>query len=424
MSDLYRREAVEARTAPLLGEMQLLPPRLSSYVAGLALFTAIALFAVSYYGSYVNRIRVVGALVPETGVLILRSPGAGRISTVHISEGDAVSAGDALVTLVSDIRTLSHESAATALDNILKNRLRDVARLRSSEREALDVRLKHLGEQMAMLRIEEDIGLRQVRARSTQEAITRQVANTLESLAEESYVSALQVSERRAAAAASEAEVLAAELQVQTRSRAIQEIELQIQDAQISYERLTAELARQENLLAQERILNNLNAGGVMTASTDGTVSARMVEPGQMVNAGDELIAVVPSGGLMEAHFLVPSRSIAAVRPGRSVVVRFDAFPFERYGHFVGTISRISQSTWSDPDGSSREPGYRVVVALPQQSILTQDGPTRLLPGMRVEADILLERRRLLDWIFAPVKRSSRTFTATGEAELRARAHR
>ena len=51
----------------------------------------------------------------------------------------------------------------------------------------------------------------------------------------------------------------------------------------------------------------------------------------------------------------------------------------------------------------AKEPVYRVDVGLERQAVaaLGQEFPLR--PGMLVNADLLLEKRTLLEWIFEPV---------------------
>jgi membrane fusion protein len=48
--------------------------------------------------------------------------------------------------------------------------------------------------------------------------------------------------------------------------------------------------------------------------------------------------------------------------------------------------------------GNGNEPLFRITVAL--------DGPpvaAQLAAGMRLQADVLLERRRLIEWLFEPL---------------------
>jgi membrane fusion protein len=49
------------------------------------------------------------------------------------------------------------------------------------------------------------------------------------------------------------------------------------------------------------------------------------------------------------------------------------------------------------------EPMYRITVALDRQDVIAYGQPQPLAAGMQLEADVMLERRRLVEWLFAPV---------------------
>jgi membrane fusion protein len=87
--------------------------------------------------------------------------------------------------------------------------------------------------------------------------------------------------------------------------------------------------------------------------------------------------------------------------------MRYDAFPYERFGQYRGVITEIGRNVWTQGERigplSAKEPVYRVDVSLERQDVaaLGQEFPLR--PGMLVNADLLLERRTLLEWLFEPV---------------------
>jgi membrane fusion protein len=56
------------------------------------------------------------------------------------------------------------------------------------------------------------------------------------------------------------------------------------------------------------------------------------------------------------------------------------------------------------------EPLYRVLVRLEQQTVSAYGKPEALKPGMTVDADILLDRRRLIEWVLEPLYGVSRSF--------------
>ena len=103
----------------------------------------------------------------------------------------------------------------------------------------------------------------------------------------------------------------------------------------------------------------------------------------------------------------MPTRAIGFVTKGKEVSLRYEAFPFERFGQYRGVIADVSQTVWSPGEKvgplTIREPAYRITAKLDQQSVIAMGQEIPLRSGMLVNADILLEKRSLLEWIFEPV---------------------
>jgi len=145
----------------------------------------------------------------------------------------------------------------------------------------------------------------------------------------------------------------------------------------------------------------------VIRAPMTGVVTNIAVNRGQSVAADAPLATVLPKGSGMHVELLVPTRAIGFLKAGQEVVLRYEAFPYERFGQYRGIITDIGRNVWTPGERigtlTAKEPVYRVDVNLERQAVaaLGQEFPLR--PGMLVNADLLLERRTLLEWIFEPV---------------------
>jgi membrane fusion protein len=95
------------------------------------------------------------------------------------------------------------------------------------------------------------------------------------------------------------------------------------------------------------------------------------------------------------------------VQPGQAVELRYDAFPYQRFGQYQGKVVGASRTVWSAGERmgpiAAREPVYRVDVSLARQDVGIRDQRFELRPGMLVNADILMERRSIFEWLFEPV---------------------
>jgi membrane fusion protein len=161
--------------------------------------------------------------------------------------------------------------------------------------------------------------------------------------------------------------------------------------------------------LDQEMLERELQYEASIVASADGTVAAVLAERGQMVVQGATLATILPAGDLLEAHIYSPSRSIGFVRAGQEVLLRYLAYPHQKFGSHRARVLAVSRNPlppgelgYAPADGS-REPVYRIKVALDSQSVTAYGRSEPLQAGMQVEADILLDRRRLIEWIFEPL---------------------
>jgi membrane fusion protein len=89
--------------------------------------------------------------------------------------------------------------------------------------------------------------------------------------------------------------------------------------------------------------------------------------------------------------------------------LRFEAFAYQKYGHQPGHVVQVSRTPLAASEMAALalpaaaiggEPMFRITVALDEH------GRRRELPlaaGMRLQADVLLERRRLIEWLFEPL---------------------
>jgi membrane fusion protein len=128
-----------------------------------------------------------------------------------------------------------------------------------------------------------------------------------------------------------------------------------------------------------------------------------------MVTAGTPLATIIPSDATLEGHLYSPSRSIGFVHEGQQVLLRYLAYPHQKFGMHRASVTAVSRNPMPPgelgftPIDGSREPVYRIKVALEAQAIRAYGRLEPLQPGMQVEADILLDRRRLVEWVFEPL---------------------
>ena len=153
-------------------------------------------------------------------------------------------------------------------------------------------------------------------------------------------------------------------------------------------------------------------------------VTAIVAHAGQVVSTGLPMLKIVPQPAIMHAELLAPSSAIGFIHQEDRVLLRYSAFPYQKFGEHWGTVVAIADAALTPeevqnllsgaqptkqgpPEGVSpaRQPGpfYRVIVE-PDSQLVSVYGEERKLPaGMEVQAYALLDRRPLYQWIFEPL---------------------
>jgi membrane fusion protein len=421
MSDLFRIEALEHRRNTWLGRIQLVRPVSFSVLTGLVVITAMATGWFLFHGEYTRKAHVVGVLVPDQGVLRLPSPQAGTVVERRVAEGDSVQSGDILFVISVDRSTVSGDAQAAVQGSIdaraqsLKEASRQSQRLEAEQVAGLTRQIADMRRELAQMDAEG--ALQQERLALAQKALAQ-----LQSLQADNFVSGAHVQTK-----AEEILGLRAQAQALVRQRLAQQREIGVLEAQRQERTLQAQsqrggiersLAELSQASAESGALQRI----VVRAPRSGVVTAVLAAPGDSVTPSAALASLLPEGAKMQAQLFAPSSAVGFLRPEQTVQLRYQAFPYQKFGHHPGQVLQVSRTPLqaaelaslplsagavpgTNADGASptAEPLYRITVALDEQTVQAYGVAQPLVAGMQLEADVLLDRRRLIEWIFEPL---------------------
>lgn len=168
-----------------------------------------------------------------------------------------------------------------------------------------------------------------------------------------------------------------------------------------------SQLRSQRSALEQQRATSEGKSRRVLRAPVAGRITAIQVHSGQDVDSKRPLMAILPQGAKYAAELFVPSRAIGFVHQGQHVELQYDAFPHERFGVYDGTIADVADAIMTPAEVPApvklKQSVYRVKVALDRQAISAYGKSVPLTAGMTLSADIILEKRTLLDWLLDPL---------------------
>jgi len=155
-----------------------------------------------------------------------------------------------------------------------------------------------------------------------------------------------------------------------------------------------AQLAQANATLAQQQAMEHqaeLNLSyTAITAPVDGTVGVRTLRVGEYVQAGTQLMAVVP----LQAVYIVANykeTQLTNVRPGQPATIDVDTFPGAKiHGHVDSLAPASGQEFALLPPDNATGNFTKIVQRIPLKIVVDEDDPLvgKLRPGMSVEPTI------------------------------------
>lgn len=406
---LFREEVLQAQRSSALGAINLATPLAFVWWALLAAALAAAIVLFMVFGHYTQREQVSGQLVPTAGILGVHSPITGTTVKVYVHQGETVQRGQPLVEVSGE-----HDSAAMgptqavigtqlhAQAQRLQAQLADQQKSAQEQASGLRTKLQMLQQQAAQIGAE-------IPLEGTQVASAQSMLAKMGALRAKGYVSALQFEQEQATALQMEQQVKVLTGQQLGTQQQIADTRQQL--AQLPLTLAARQSATRQSLSQNDQQLaeNELQQDAVLRAPSSGVVATLLVKPGEAVAAGAPLLSILPKGSVLRAQLLVPSSAVGFIRTGNQVVMRYQAYPYQKFGQQYGKVLNVSRSALSHAEAASilgqnvAVPIYRVMVALDRQTIDAYGKAQALKPGMAVDASILLDRRTLWQWAFEPL---------------------
>jgi membrane fusion protein len=148
-------------------------------------------------------------------------------------------------------------------------------------------------------------------------------------------------------------------------------------------------------------------------APEDGIVTAILAHTGQTVGMGSPMLKIVPQHAPMQAELLAPSSAVGFIHEGGRVLLRYSAFPYQKFGEYRGTVVSVSRAAMSVEEvkgllagatpTNQTAPFYRIIVEPDSQRVSIRGEEHTLPAGMQVHAYALLDRRQLYEWVLEPL---------------------
>ena len=356
-------------------------------------------------------------LQPVRGADPVRASRSGTVVAVRAAEGQAIAKGDLLFVIRStpvgeqsaDLRSYETQAAGTAAS--LANLRREQESQQRADREddeRLQLRLAYL--------------TKAIDSKKQQLALLKQVADRFELLHKEGLVGWTETAERQLEIGKAAAEQEAFENDLEEARKSLDKLRHESAARVVKFQederRLTedGEKARIRIAALQKELVHSQTDELSVLAPCDGTLlRLRVNAPGAYVPEGEILSDLACGGERLQAELTVPQSGMGRLRPGQSVKLLYEAFPYQRYGVQYGTVRWVSPATLAVDSGA----GFRAFVDLDDDAVVVDGEARALKPGMRGTARVVVERPRLITYAFEPLRQLRENLAAAPAARRR-----
>jgi len=411
---LFRSAASEAQRIKWLGEIVLIRPTSFAFLTVFALAMLGVVGGFFIWGSYTKRSTVSGQLVPASGQIKVRTPQTGVVLEKFVTEGQAVVLGDPLLSISSERYGSGADPVQARVSYQLTQRreslddeLQKTRQLHQTERDSLSSKVATLRNELTNLAA-------QLASQRERVALADDASSRYQGLMQKGYISMDQFQQRQA-------ELLGQRQALQSLDRERTSITQQLTERRNELAGLDtrqanelAPIRRQLSGIEQELAESEAKRTLLITAPGSGMATAVLAEVGQTVDPSRTLLSIMPRDSQLQAELYAPSKAVGFIRPGDAVLIRYQAYPYQKFGQYQAQVLSISRTAVPSADlavmagevpGLSRtgEQLYRLRVQLNEQSVMAYGKPQPLQSGMLLDADILQESRRLYEWVLEPL---------------------
>lgn len=414
---LYRKEAVEGQSNRIDGEILLVQSWSSWMIFWIVALLIVITVTYLFLSTYTKRTTATGQLVPNGGAISIGAPISGTVASVHVVEGQKISAGDLLFT-IKDQRYLSNVSNAP--DQIKDQRYADNLHIAlESEEHALlqareqtltlaDQTTTALKRQLVSLDAEINQAEEQIARHSQRITLAKRSLDDRSALVKAGFYTKHALTEQEDNLAALETQESTYKRELKSlRSRRI-EVENELNSVPTKTNMNLSTIDGQLSVLHQKIQEQEIQGEVNIVAPIDGVITGINAHVGQ-ITTSQPLAVLLSENSKLQAYLYLSSREVGFVEAGQNVRIRYQAYPYQKFGQYSGTVAEVSQSPVARetlPPNLAIASGteyYRAIVNLKSQFANVYEKQKHLVSGMVVEADIEQENRKLIEWIFEPL---------------------
>ncbi|HAZ3595930.1 TPA: HlyD family efflux transporter periplasmic adaptor subunit, partial [Escherichia coli] len=343
-SPLYRHEAISYQRDDSFSHVILKSPIFLTLSSLISCFLIVIILIVIFIGSYTKKSTLKGQLLPDRGVIKVYSPTKAKVTEKKVNNGDLVKKGDILYVVTTERNTI-HGDINKVIIERLNTQIDSLTTEQSNvkhqfEEYCLSIDQQHKKIQDTIRHLEDRVNTQKYKMQLLDKELIRYKILSKTGVISQSLL------EQQKTKKLDQQDVLDT-LNLQKESLQQQQLSLLSDklDKKNFYTSQITQLAQTITALKNEGSQYESNKEIIITSPVDGTVTNALPENGQSIETETPLLSIIPSNSVLEAVVYAPSTDIGFIHKGQDVLIRYDAFPYEKFGLYNGIVSSISHSS-------------------------------------------------------------------------------
>ncbi|WDD92389.1 HlyD family efflux transporter periplasmic adaptor subunit [Burkholderia sp. FERM BP-3421] len=380
-------------------------------------YLSIAMFAAFIVAlinlTYANTESVMGMLTPRAGLIGVGAPPGWAVRDVFVGKDQRVRAGDKLLSVTRDTSFVTQVNNVQGMREAIKRQRVEVDQQMDAARLEYRSTLDQINQQIGALGESRGLIDKQIQDQKRIMSEYEERRGRVKQLLDEQVVTLEQYNQ--------------VNTQFLQASQAYQDLLLRkadlvkngmklrgdLETVQSKYDGSNAELKiKQEELNSKEFNIDE-TVNQVLYAPADGQIVRLDVVKGSVIDPpGTRVVEILPAraDGLI-AELYIPSSKAGFVKPGQEVKLAYGSYPVEKFGTYRGKLLSVSPVAFTakelnlPADSGPPQTYFKCWVELSDRAPRFEGKPLALKAGMTLKADIVLEKRSLLEWLFEPLYR-------------------
>ena len=355
----------------------------------------------------------VGVLEPSDGVVKIYTPQMGLMRGALVKEGQSVKKGQVIFIFGAENSGSSGENVAQALGQNLTNQIAELRSELGVTTKLNSARLTSVKNNVAALVKEREILDAETHIRLNLVQSAQQTAARYDQLMSSGFAPDTLARQKKDELLSQQGNLQTLRKMIANNDAEQARLMLELTNAPLQANLAEVQIRKSIEKAEAELRLQKYRGEWSIVAPCDGVISSIAMTKNQTAYSGLLLATILPTDSSLYAQLYAPSRSLGFIKVGQRVVMKLDAFPYQKFGVLQGTVAAIADSPSAPSElfsgnrlqasNLTGEALYTIRV-IPEQNFMNAYGnPQKLRAGMQFSARIELDSRTIFEWMLEPL---------------------